>query len=234
MNRKHECWVIGIMCFLLTIGIFIQVNTVTKTQTSVARTTTESELKDSISKFEEKYNNSYKELEKSNKKLEELMEIASPGNESMPKEIDKINDLLGYTSLKGKGLIITVEDGNKSTVKGSIANYLVHDKDLINIVNLLKYAGAEAISINDERIVNTTAITCAGNIIIINGKKVGTPFVIKSIGLTEKLYGTVKVTNSYLRNMESQGVQVTIEKSENVEVPEYTGIYNFNYAKSID
>lgn len=237
MNQKTISLILGIMCFLLTIGIIIQVKTVESTKTEVAKTTTEAELRDNILKMQEKYDFVFEELNKSNKKLEDLIqEISQDGNSEInySEELKNMNSLLGYTDLEGQGISITVQDGDSSTVKSLVSNYWVHDGDLIKIVNLLRNAGAEAISINDERIVSSTAITCAGNIVRINGKKVGSPFVIKAIGLTEKLYGTVTVTDDYLKQMELEGVKVTIEKKDKVYIEKYNGIHTFNYAKNID
>ncbi len=237
MNQKTISLILGIMCFLLTIGIIVQVKTVESSKTAVAKTTTEAELRDNILKMQEKYDVAFEELNKSNKKLEDLIqEISQDGNSEInySEELKNMNSLLGYNNLEGQGIIITVQDGDSSTVKSLVSNYWVHDGDLIKIVNLLRNAGAEAISINDERIVSSTAITCAGNIVRINGKKVGSPFVIKAIGLTEKLYGTVTVTDDYLKQMELEGVKVTIEKKDKVYIEKYNGIHAFNYAKNVD
>ena len=98
----------------------------------------------------------------------------------------------------------------------------------------MKNAGAEAISINDQRIVNPTAITCAGNIIKVNGDKLGSPFVIKAIGLTEKLNGALTMPGGYLELLENDGVQVKVEETSNIVIPKYNGIYNFQYAENVE
>lgn len=237
MNKKSVSLILGIMCFCLTVGIMIQIKTVESSKTAVAKTTAEAELRDNILKMQEKYNETYERLSRSNEKLEGMIEkISEEGNSEIDysEELKKVNSLLGYTNIEGQGVIITVQDGDASMVKSIIANYWVHDGDLIKIVSLLKNAGAEAISINDERIVSNTAITCAGNIVKINGRKIGSPFVIKAIGLTEKLYGAVTVTDPYLKDMEIQGVKVNIEKKDKIHIEKYTGVHAFNYAKNID
>ena len=101
-------------------------------------------------------------------------------------------------------------------------------------MNALKNAGAEAISINDQRIVNPTVISCAGNIIKVNGEKIGSPFKIKAIGLTEKLYGALTMPGGYLELLETAGIQVKVEKSNNITIPKYEGIYNFQYAENVE
>ena len=59
---------------------------------------------------------------------------------------------------------------------------IVHMPDILGVINELKNAGAEALSINDKRVVSTTSLTCEGNIINIHGDKISYPFVIKAIG----------------------------------------------------
>lgn len=119
-------------------------------------------------------------------------------------------------------------------VKGDPINYIVHDGDLLEVVNSLRNAGAEAISINNQRIVNSTAITCAGNIIKVNGEKIGSPFKIKAIGLTEKLNGALTMPGGYLERLETDGVQVKVEESSNIEIPKYNGVFKFEYAENIE
>ena len=83
----------------------------------------------------------------------------------------------GLTDVTGQGVIITLQDNEGVTnssigITEDIRSYLVHDVNLREIVRKLKISGAEAISINNERIVSQTAITCAGNIIKVNDKRV--------------------------------------------------------------
>ena len=105
---------------------------------------------------------------------------------------------------------------------------MVHDYDLIFVVNELFNAGAEAISINGVRIVSTSGITCAGNIIKINDEKVGTPFKIKAIGSKDMLYGSLKRSGGYLDNLESAGVEVDVVRKDSITIDRYTGVLKFD------
>lgn len=239
MEKKHIAILLGVMCLLLTAGIFIQMKTVSSSSTSIGRTKTENELRDSVLKWKEKYDNTYIQLEQKQKKLDNLREQAASTDGSstiLSESLEKYNSLLGYTELIGTGTIITLKDADSSNVKGNATNYIVHDGDLIEVVNALKNAGAEAISINGQRIVNTTAITCAGNIVKINGKKVGSPYVISAIGSAPRLYGALKMPGGYLEWLEEDGVQVNIEQVEKstIIVPKYDGVYKFEYAGNME
>ena len=101
----------------------IQAKTVKNSQTAIAKTTSEAELRDNILRFQEKYNESFKKLNDSNNKLDILISNLSNnenGDINYSEELKKYNSLLGYTTLEGQGLIITVKDGNSDTEKGYI------------------------------------------------------------------------------------------------------------------
>ena len=237
MNKAKIGFLLGFMCMLLTIGICVQIKTVNDVSTGVGKTKIENELRNSVLKWKEKYEDVFKEELKKQKELENLREnIVNEDSDSVKlnKELADNNILLGYNEVYGQGLIITLKDATVSNVKGKAIEYIVHDGDLLEVVNALKNAGAEAISINGQRIVNTTAITCAGNIIKINGEKVGSPFEIKAIGLTEKLNGALTMPGGYLELLEIDGVQVKVEEADNLVIPKYNGVYNFEYADNVE
>ena len=131
--------------------------------------------------------------------------------------------MLGSTDVTGDGVIIHLEDSID----------LVHDIDIITIVNELKNAGAEAISINDQRVVTTTAITCDGNVVLINGQKIGTPFTILAIGYPEKLMGALSRPGGYIEILNEDGVYAEIRKSNNIKIPKYSGVITYKYMRNI-
>jgi uncharacterized protein YlxW (UPF0749 family) len=228
---------IGILCTLLALGVAVQVRTVTESSTTVAQTQAENELRDSVLKWKTNYDNANTKLEYKEAELETLRNQITSSDESsedVKTELETNNQLLGYTDLTGSGVVITAADGDSSNVKGLSSLYIVHDGDLVGLVNALKNAGAEAISINGQRIVNTTAITCAGNIVLINGEKVGSPFIINAIGNPERLYGQMIMPDSYYDNMKSDGVDMKIVKENSISVPKYTGLFKFSYARVVD
>ena len=236
LNHKKVGILLGIMCMLLTIGICVQVKTVNDSSTGVGKTQKENELRNSVLKWKERYESIYNEEMEKEKELEDLRtSVANQDTDSvqLSENLEQANTLLGYNEISGQGLIITLKDANSSKVVGNANDYIVHDGDLLEVVNALKNAGAEAISINGQRIINNTAITCAGNITKINGEKVGSPFEIKAIGLTEKLNGALTMPGGYLELLEDDGVQVEVKEAQNIVIPKYNGIYNFEYAENV-
>ena len=147
-------------------------------------------IRDRVLRMKEKYDNVYEELGNATKRLEQIRVDATKDDseaKEKQKELSLNNMLLCQTDVTGEGIIITLKDGttNSSDILSSslmATDVIVHNSDLLQVVNDLKNAGAEAISINGERIVQTSSITCEGIIIKINNKKLGSPYVIKAIG----------------------------------------------------
>ena len=196
-NKKVISIILGIMCFALTLGICVQVKTIKNTNSTISQNQEANELRDEILRYKERYDNRFKELEEAEKELEKEREEATKNNselEQAQQTITKGNKITGMTEVTGPGVIITLTDGKGiSTSTLNPSQLIVHDLDVLSVVNELINAGAEAISINEQRWVLTTAISCRGNTIDINGERIGAPFVIKAIGLPEYLAGLERV-----------------------------------------
>ena len=240
MKKWKAALTLGILCFILTIAISIQFKTIDDSNSTVSQTLTGNELRDQVLKWKEKYDKATKDLEKSENKLEEirLQATQNDGNAlNKENEIKKDNVLLGLTDVTGSGIVITLKDND--TVKRSnispldnIELYLVHAGDLVEVVNALRNAGAEAISINGQRITNFTSIYCAGNVVVVNGEKISSPVEIKAIGSPELLYGSITIPGGYLELMEETGVMVEVNKSDNISIGKYERIINAQYMKN--
>lgn len=227
--------ILGIMCIFLSMGISIQINTVGSSSTTVGKTLVENELRDSVFRWKEKYENAYEKLEKKEKELNDLRDNVSSkdnNNAVLTSKLKNYNLLLGETELVGKGVIVTLDDGDPTILSNNITSLLVHDGDVLEVINSLKNAGAEAISVNDQRIVSTTSISCAGNIILINGEKVGAPFVIKAIGSPIMLHSSVTMGGGYISKLIKDGVKVDVQQveKETIVIPRYEGVYQYKYA----
>lgn len=233
MNKKTVAITLGIMCVVLVFAICMQLNTINGAISTGGKTETENKLRDQVLRAKEAYDRKYEELQY----LEEQLETArkeSTNNNSQSQdnqiELKKINTYMGLTDITGEGIIITVKDNAEGSMI-TANNDLIHDSDLRAIVNELKNSGAEAISINGQRIVQTSAITCVGSVIQINGEKVGSPFEIRAIGNQSVLLG-VDRPGSYLYYMkENSMIPYEIKKSNSVEIPKYNGVLTTKFMK---
>ena len=155
--------------------------------------------------------------------------------EQLQAELAKVNIISGLVPVQGQGIIITINDNPNALQNGENPNNgLVHDKDLQEVVNELKASGAEAISINNERITPLTGIRCAGPTIHVNWNKVVPPYVIKAIGNPEVLDGGMLLRGGILYNLKTNyGLDVKMEKAENLEIPAYKGSLQIEYCMPI-
>ena len=236
-NKKAVSIVLGLMCMALTIGICIQIRTVNNYSTKIGQNYDQNNLRAEVLKYKEKYESKIKEIDNLDTQLEKKIEEATNNNanlEDAKNQIQEGNKLIGLTEVTGPGVIITLSDSklDASTVLDP-SLLVVHDLDVYYVINELKNAGAEAISVNDQRVVPTSAIECGGNIITINGEKIGSPFEIKAIGLPENL-ANLDRTGGYLAKMRSDGVGSELKKSNNITIPKYSGIINYKYVKSVE
>ena len=207
MDKKAKTGIVfGVMCLALTLGICIQIRTVKQYSTKVGQNYDQNNLRAEVLKYKEKYEN----------------------------QIKAGNKIIGTSEVTGPGIIITLTDSklDASSVL-DVSSLIVHYLDIYYIINELKNAGAEAISVNEQRVVPTTSIECGGNIITVNGQKIGSPFVIKAIGLPENL-ANLNRAGGYLSYMKSASIGVDLKKSNNITIPKYSGIINYKYAKSVE
>lgn len=127
---------------------------------------------------------------------------------NIEEQISSKEVLLGTTDVHGEGIIININDGND----------LIHQEDIVILLDELKNAGAEAISVNEQRIVSNTYVYCDGSVILIDGVKIGNPFVIKAIGDSQTIYGAIIRNKGYVATLTKDGIQVDVQKSEDIEI----------------
>ena len=226
MQKKKIAISLGLLTMLFTAGMIIQFKTIRAANLDGTIQLTDRNLKKYVLQWNEKCQESTRKLKDTDKQLEDLKKKVAElhTDEALQEKLDKYETFLGMTDVKGQGIIVTVSDNdgynrqNNSFASINASNYLVHDGNLVAIVNELKAAGAEAISINDKRITDSTAITCAGNVIQVNGEKVGSPFVIKTIGQKDLLYGEINKNGGTVSKLKKYGVITEIKKSDNIEI----------------
>ena len=219
---------IGIMCFILTMLIFMQVKTISQTDISELEIMRESELKTEITSLKTKYEEVVAKIQETNKKILEYEEASIEGKEAsqlLQAELKETEDLLGKNSVTGEGIIIKMSNNGSSKI---------NSEDLLNLVNILKNAGAEAISINEIRIVYDTYIVDINekNHITIGGEYVVAPYTIKAIGNTTYLESAVAQKKyGFIDVQIAEGKQVTLERMTSVTIPAYNKSLKFEYVK---
>lgn len=145
--------------------------------------------------------------------------------EAMINQIEKIKAFSGLKDLEGQGVIVIINDGERELNEFEDPNnVLVHNMDVQNLVDDLRYAGAEAISINDQRFIfGKTEIQCTGPTIRINDEVFAQPFIIKAIGDKHHLESAINAPGSFGQVLRQYGVFLEVYTSVNIEIPAYTG-----------
>ena len=224
--------IIGIALFFLSMMLAAQMKSMSDTEELIAGKR-ETQLADELVTLQRKYDDLKSKYDDSAKIVEEYQNNSSTNNTliaSMKDQIQALSAMSGVTDLKGEGIVITLNDGTKTSDASVRSDTLVHDSDLLTVVNELKAAGAEAISINGQRIIATSAIRCVGPVIQVNYQKVAAPFEIKAIGNAQYLESAMTIKNGVVDLLKEYGVSVTVSRQNNVEIPKYEGEQNFKNA----
>ena len=178
-----------------------------------------------------------KAMETENKHL--LQEI----NELRKKGADRAKDhgqerlqlLAGTTAVEGAGIEVVLDDSAIPKKANENPNlYIIHDEDLLRVLNELRAAGAEAISLNDQRIVAMSEVRCAGPTVSVNNIRSAPPYVIKAIGAPKTLTSALRLRGGVVETFEFWGIQVKIKSQDKVQIPALKAPRNFEYAKSVE
>jgi uncharacterized protein YlxW (UPF0749 family) len=151
-------------------------------------------------------------------------------------EMKKLQALLGLTPVKGPGIVIRLTDNpdaakNAGPDAGPFLPGIIHDFDLLQVVNELRNSKAEAIAINGVRITGFTPIRCVGAPIYINYEPKPAPFEIVAVGNADDLENALSMPGGILENLKNQTLGVRIRKEENLSLPAATGIPELRSAK---
>lgn len=138
----------------------------------------------------------------------------------------------GLTQVVGQGIEIILDDnysGMRDNPGGDPNKYIIHYDDLLSVISDLKSAGAEAISVNDQRFIGTTELRCVGNVVLVNTTRIAPPFIILAIGNPTILMDTV--AHGRYGYLQSNQFPVSITEGEGLVLPAYKGEMQFVHAQ---
>jgi uncharacterized protein YlxW (UPF0749 family) len=175
-----------------------------------------------------------KEVEKLNKAIDEnvakreeyikeYMERNYDG--STQKERENAKFVAGLVDVKGPGIIIKLDDAAVRKENTPLNWLIIHDQDIKIILNDLKEAGAQAISINGERVVAMSEQICAGPTILINGNRYPVPYVINAIGDPGTLYESMS-KSPRIAELVEYNIRVEMTKAKELMIPKFSGGIN--------
>jgi uncharacterized protein YlxW (UPF0749 family) len=234
-NTSKSSLIIAAVCFILGMMLVAQFRSVQISGSAITSLQRAQELTSELKSAIDEREKLKKEVSELRYRISEYEKSASKDSgitEAMVKELEKSRMMAGLVAGSGPGIIVTLDDSNIPKQPGEDPNlFLIHDEDILKVINELFAAGAEAVSVNGQRIVTNSEIRCVGPTIIINSVKLAPPFEIIAIGDPDILETSLKMRGGIIESLLVFGIQVNIKKPEYVEIPAYTGSAPFKLFK---
>lgn len=159
-------------------------------------------------------------------------QLAEGGDrEALAAELSRLELAAGFTAVKGPGVRVLLEDAQRPFRPGEDPNaYILHDEDLLKVVNELRAGGAEAISVNGQRLTATSEIRCVGPTVIINGVRTAPPVEILAIGDPQVLEASLRLRGGVIDYLNLWGIQSKVIREQHLTVPAFAGAPQFEFA----
>ncbi len=232
MRLKSGQMVIGLVCVLLGFMLAVQVKTQQDVLSDLSMVRS-AELTSYVKSLEKERDNLQAELMDLRAKVAELIQGRSLIS-TLETELEAVRGFAGMTELKGPGVTVVMDDSKKVGKPGQDPNaFIIHDDDVLKLINELLASGAEAISINGQRYVATTEVRCVGPTISINNTRTAPPIVVRAIGNPETLEAGLKMRGGIVESLSFWGINVSIKVEEEVYIPAYKGGFRFEYGKPV-
>jgi uncharacterized protein YlxW (UPF0749 family) len=223
---------ISIVVFLVTTMlvslIFIQFRTVEETNSMGIESMREDELRQEILNWKNKYNQIDEKIQLNNQKIEDYSKTIQNNQESsalLDEELKEYDMLVGKTDVVGTGIVLKLKDNQ---------DYSYTSSNLVYLVNELKYAGAEAISINNQRIINTTDIVGinSNQYILVNGERIVGPYEVKAIGNKGEFEKIINFPNEgFVPYYRAKGYTIEMSYQDEITINGYDKEISLKYIK---
>lgn len=239
IRHKSFYWQISLLCFVLGLLLSAAVFTANKIATAGVGPSrigfdygTESAA---ALKKAEKDSQEITKLREHAKSLENIIAKRTDGAQALNSELQDARMQAGYTEMTGPGVVVTLTDSKKQPmIAVNPQDYLIHDRDINEVINELKASGAEAISVGNQRIVTSTSIRCAGPVALINEVKQTAPFVITAIGDPDTMLNSLNIANGVLDGLRRYDpLMAQARKESSLRVPAFTGGAQMRYAHPV-
>ncbi|MGQ9782491.1 MAG: DUF881 domain-containing protein [Armatimonadota bacterium] len=159
------------------------------------------------------------------------------GTEELEAALQEMKLLAGVVAVRGPGLVVTLMDSPMAKANqvspDNVEDYIVHDYDIRAVVNELFAAGAEAISVNGQRLIATSSIRCVGPVILVNAVRVAPPYVIKAIGKPDVLQRALDMPGGAADSLFLLKM-IEVKPQSDIVVPAYGGSTRFNWARPLE
>lgn len=219
---------------LLTFGFMISYSVqFTKSISNSQSTYTEAQW-EKKQKLQEKILDEQKQIQKLEEQLQNIKQKVSESENKMGnreaeaqeilKELEEVRMWTGLVPVQGKGILVSLNDSSSVPDSANVNDFIVHEENIRQVVNELFSAGAEAISINGQRLTTNSAIRCVGPTVLVNEVKTVPPFEISAVGEPDTLVTALQMPGGVLQTLkEWTRIEVKLEKKERLELPAFAG-----------
>lgn len=236
--KLSQKMVIGSVCVILGIIIAMQFKIVQSNYLNgLAPTQRSAQLVSEYNKIKEERTALQAEIEQLQSKLADIENSASQEStliKSMKDDLNKFKKIAGFTALLGPGIEVVVDNPPSEVNYGNEIDIVNDYELLLSLVNELNAAGAEAISINDQRLISTSEIRAAGSSISVNTVYISAPIIIHAIGNGDVLEGAMNQRFGIVSRLRDNYYQVYVQKKDQLEIPKYSETLQFNYASPVE
>ena len=217
--------IIGIMCFIIVYLMCIQFKTINNIDVDEIENMREDELRTALAEWKSEYQETTEEINATKDKIQEYKDKIASDEETgelLEADLKNAEMLMGLTDVEGPGVIITITDNYEQQVTSV---------DLLDLINELNSGGAEAISINNQRIIAMTDIFDVENFVVVKEQRVTSPYIIKAIGDITYLQSALSIKNGYIDKYKTNGYTISMTIDENIVINKYNGELKLEYAK---
>ncbi len=234
-NRKKYLY-LTVACILtgLLLTVALHAQTADEAETAENKTLIDiiNNLESETKVLEENISYLHSQIEKIQKKESDQGILVNLQN-----KVQKLKLQAGQTVVAGSGITVVLDDNTTGAEAAKSNNpdlynpedYIVHDKNLLYLVNAIR-GKAEAISINNQRLIATSDIRCVGTVIMVNSSRLAPPYQIKAIGDSSVLEAAITNSDEYFF-LKNKNMPISVTKSTNIALPDFKGSNTINYAK---
>jgi uncharacterized protein YlxW (UPF0749 family) len=155
--------------------------------------------------------------------------------EQIDRSADRLAAAAGTEAVRGPGLTVSLDDAHLASVPAGFTAdaLLVHQQDVQAVVNALWAGGAEAMMLQDQRVISTSAVRCVGNTLILQGRVYSPPYTITAIGSTARLQAALNRSPQvqiYQQYVDAVGLGYTVTTHRSTTLPAYAGSLQLTHA----
>ncbi|MDQ1396039.1 MAG: hypothetical protein QOG64_1298 [Acidimicrobiaceae bacterium] len=155
-------------------------------------------------------------------------------SDALEQQVLDANVMAGLEAMKGPGVKVTLDDSTLDKAPtGNVNDLVIHSQDVQGVVNALWGAGAEAIAVNGQRVVGTSAVLCVGNTLLVNGSVYSPPYEVTALGASEERFEDDRLVSRLHRDADAFGLRFSVSRDDHLKVAAFSGVTAPHFARPV-